>query len=489
MSAGRPSAGFGVAAAEERREAGRHFFLRLAPVAGLQPERRRPLAADVAHGHRRRRRFRPARLHRGQLRLQLLVAFLLLAGQLRLHILGRAVHLLLRHPRDDFLIRSALLRRRLLGLADLGAELHQGVLPRLLALAGDQGIHLFADVLRRFFPGGEPGLVVLALRAVQGRRVVARPHRGEERLEAVVVRLWDGVEFVVVAAGAAERHAEEGQSRRVGDVVEDFLTALLQVGGVVFVGPQAEKPGGDHGIRLVRFQLVAGQLLADESVVGQVGVEAADDVIAVAVRFRPQVVGLEAVGLGVAHQIEPVGRHALAVVRAGQQPIDHLFVGVGRSVLEKGVLFVEGRRQAGQVEGDAAQQAQLLGGRRWFHPGGILAREDEGVDGVDAPGLVVDGRQVRPPRRLEQGRRSGRGPAGEGQEEQPDQGRQDSSAGHRTHSFSRNARRAGSWIVKHSGRPGKEIGKEFETRLSQQGEQRRGVGRFPCGAGQAFGDW
>ena len=79
---------------------------------------------------------------------------------------------------------------------------------------------------------------------------------------------------MIVAAGAADRQTEEHLARNVGDVVEDFLAALLQIGGVVLVGPQTQEAGGDEGIGVVRLQLVAGQLLPHEAIVGQVGVEA-----------------------------------------------------------------------------------------------------------------------------------------------------------------------------------------------------------------------
>ena len=75
-----------------------------------------------------------------------------------------------------------------------------------------------------------------------------------------------------------------------------------------FVGPLV---GGKDGVRRfhlvkgagdkeagrgVGAQLVAGELLADEPVVGQVGVERLDDVVAVGPGVGPSDIGLEAVG-------------------------------------------------------------------------------------------------------------------------------------------------------------------------------------------------
>ena len=63
-----------------------------------------------------------------------------------------------------------------------------------------------------------------------------------------------------------------------------------------------------------------------------------------------------AVRVGVAGGVEPVDRHALAVVRRGQQAIDDLLVGVGRCVGEEGIDLGRRRRQAGQVERHAADE-------------------------------------------------------------------------------------------------------------------------------------
>ena len=71
-------------------------------------------------------------------------------------------------------------------------------------------------------------------------------------------------------------------------------------------------------------QQVAGELLADELVVGQVAVEGVDHPVAVAVHLRDRVVGVVAGGVGVADDVEPVPAPALAVGRRGEQPVDDL---------------------------------------------------------------------------------------------------------------------------------------------------------------------
>ena len=135
--------------------------------------------------------------------------------------------------------------------------------------------------------------------------------------------------------------------------------------------PRNQKPRAEdrlvEALRRVEARLlqqIAGDVFRDELVVGHVGVEGADDVIAVLVGVGDGVVELVAARLAVAHQVEPVPRPALAELRRRQQPIDHLLVGVRRLVLDEGVDLLRRRRQADQVEGHAAQQSALVGGRR-----------------------------------------------------------------------------------------------------------------------------
>ena len=62
-----------------------------------------------------------------------------------------------------------------------------------------------------------------------------------------------------------------------------------------------------------------------------------------------------AVRVGVARKIEPLHRHALAIVRGSEQAVDHFLVGLWRIVREKRVQLGGRRRQAGEIEGHAAQ--------------------------------------------------------------------------------------------------------------------------------------
>ncbi len=250
---------------------------------------------------------------------------------------------------------------------------------------------LFVDL------GVEPGEVgaqrfdlAAAIRGVGGlHRALAVLHACEYRLETVEILLGDRIELVIVAAGAADRQAEERRPCE-GNHVRHVVHALLQPSlgdGVAdqIVRAADQEAGGGLGDRIALTDHVAGQLLPDESRIRSILVERLDDVVAVGPGIGPQRVHLVAVALGEARHVQPVAAPALAVLRPGQQPVHQLLVGVRRLVLDEGVDFVRRRRQPDQVERHAADvrpPIRLGGGRQALR---LQPGEDEGVDGVAHP--------------------------------------------------------------------------------------------------------
>ena len=144
---------------------------------------------------------------------------------------------------------------------------------------------------------------------------------GEDGLQAVVVGLLDGVEFVIVAAGAVDGEAEEGAAGGGDDVVE-IVGALLQPAGEIanadgVVGSGDQEAGGGFDGGVTGMELVGGELLDDEAIEGLVAVEGTDDVVAVGPGVFAEVILLEAVTFAEANDVEPVASPALAIVRGG----------------------------------------------------------------------------------------------------------------------------------------------------------------------------
>src|SRR5262249_29027118 len=106
-------------------------------------------------------------------------------------------------------------------------------------------------------------------------------------------------------------------AHRPDDVVQLVVALLLDgVGGDLrAVDAGAEEAGRGHRPGVVRSDLVAGNLLPNEPIIGLVVVEGADDEVAIGPRVRAVVVVLEAVTLGEADDVEPVPRPALSISR------------------------------------------------------------------------------------------------------------------------------------------------------------------------------
>ena len=182
---------------------------------------------------------------------------------------------------------------------------------------------------------------------------------------------------MIMATRAANRQAHESFRRGLEHVVERFELGGARV--VRFVIPDAEsiKTGGDQAVIVHVRQLVAGDLLHHEPVVRLVLVERADDVVAVFPDKRFFIVALVAVGLGEAHDVEPMAAPALAVLRQAEQMLDEPWPGVGRSVVHERLHLTIGRRQADEVKVRAANERGLVGDRVRGDTPGVELRLDQ----------------------------------------------------------------------------------------------------------------
>ena len=190
---------------------------------------------------------------------------------------------------------------------------------------------------------------------------------------------------MIVAARALERLGEEGFADTVGDIVEEALARDLgDFHAGEFPRAHAEKTGGNDRLGIFRLEFITGDLLAHKVVVRFVVIKRADDVVAVTPRVAALKVVGETAAVGVAHDVEPVLRHALAVVRAGEESGEEVADGRLRigdyRALESG-NFLGRRGETEEVEGRAANEGACVGGGRGGEAGGEFCGE-EGVDWV-----------------------------------------------------------------------------------------------------------
>ena len=214
-------------------------------------------------------------------------------------------------------------------------------------------------------------------------------HQAEE------VVLGDRIVFVIVASGATDCHAQHGRSVSAHAIHGVFNQPFFGNRTTLVVDPVIAVEGsGDLLIQGGIGKEVSGQLLGEELVVGHVFVEGVNHPVA-PWPARANHLVVEGVAVAVARNVEPVDRHALAVVGRGQSPIDHVFVGFVRGVGEVGVDVLGGWRQAEEVHVHAADKRFLIGLGRGCDALGLEFGEDEIVDRRARPGFVFHLRHRR----------------------------------------------------------------------------------------------
>ena len=204
----------------------------------------------------------------------------------------------------------------------------------------------------------------------------------EEVEELVVFLLGDGVVLVVVAPSALPGEAHEdggGGLSAVANVLDEPLggvDAAFVVKAVVAV-----ETGGELLPEGGVFELVPGELFDEELVVGHVVVEGFDDPVAP----WPHVaegVAFVAIAVGIAGGVEPAPGHVLAITGGVHEAVD----GGGEvGGFEEGFVLGFGGGKAGEVEGDAAQEGAVVGGRGGLEGRGLEFAVDKAVNVAFCP--------------------------------------------------------------------------------------------------------
>ena len=197
-----------------------------------------------------------------------------------------------------------------------------------VASAREAGFNGIVDGGQLRFDCGEIFLDRLGLRfpiALRGRcRDAARAIADalEDAGELIVVTCGDGVELVVVTAGAVDGEGLKGVERG-GDHVVELIHTLGHDHSLIFVdfglhlipGAGGEESGGGDELRIAGRDQVAGELFADELVVGLILIERVDHVVAIGPGVKAFVVVFAAIGFSEADDVEPVTAPAFAILR------------------------------------------------------------------------------------------------------------------------------------------------------------------------------
>ena len=138
---------------------------------------------------------------------------------------------------------------------------------------------------------------------------------GKECGKRVIIFDGEGVEFVIMAF-ATHEGSTEPDGGGISCLVRQVLCPVFFGLCAAFAGHlvHAVVSGRDKLGFAAVFDQVAAELVARELVVGEVVVKRINDVVAIG-RGEAFVVGMKPHGVGPADEVEPVNRHAFAVVR------------------------------------------------------------------------------------------------------------------------------------------------------------------------------
>ena len=187
---------------------------------------------------------------------------------------------------------------------------------------------------------------------------------------------------MIVADGALPGEPHPGVERR-GRAVDGVAEEKLLVDRAPLARRHVAAREAGSCLLLARGagEEIAGELENRELIEGEVFVEGLHDPVAVGPHVA-LVVEVEAVGVGIARDVEPMAGHLLAMVRARQQPIDELVIGIRGGIGDEGRHLFRSRRQAGEREGDAADERRPVGRGVEGQPLGRHAGLEESIDRV-----------------------------------------------------------------------------------------------------------
>ena len=269
----------------------------------------------------------------------------------------------------------------------------------------------------RFFRRGEWTLTP-TWRTAHRLRITRQGSRaGEDAGQRIIIPRRNGVELVVVAAGATDGQTEKGARRHVDLLVHDVHLQLAFPRLEKRLRSQHEKSCCDELfvtllIAVARKQ-IAGELLANELGERLVLVERAYHVVAISPRIFIRQIVLQSVRVGIARNVEPVPAPTFAKLRRREQPIHDVDKRVFGVVRQEGFNLFRLGRQPCQVERSAANQRALI--RR---PGGFKSLpfqlgQNELVDRTARPLFVFDFGRKRVARWQESPMVGGRCPSGD----------------------------------------------------------------------------
>ena len=111
-----------------------------------------------------------------------------------------------------------------------------------------------------------------------------------------------------------------------------------------------QKSGGHNSIGIIGPQYVARNLIFQELIVGQIGIERLDHPVAISPGIVATLIAFKAVSVCIVSNVQPVPSPTFAIMIRGQHFVDKFFISLRILIFDKLLNPFRRRRQTQQVE-------------------------------------------------------------------------------------------------------------------------------------------
>ncbi len=205
---------------------------------------------------------------------------------------------------------------------------------------------------------------------------------------------------MIVTTRATERHGGKGLAEDIDLILDSVRFILDDIDWGMRSLAEIPESGSLNGFVQSGFIVnswishqVASHMFDDETVVGDIFVEGADDPVPVPPCMRDRIVKLMAACFRVSHKVQPVPTPVLTEVGGLEEIIDQITLGLIRidlDCLPKPQDSLRFRWEAEQIEMYSSQPDFGYRLRGWFHICRFEIRQDEGIDRISNPVFVGD---------------------------------------------------------------------------------------------------
>src|ERR1044071_2493607 len=165
----------------------------------------------------------------------------------------------------------------------------------------------------------------------------------EKSRQAVVVALGHRIEFMVMTPATLERESQKSGAESMDTVGYVFIAPFFfDTSTFVGLAMKAIKSGCQALLASCARQQVAGQLLGQEAVVREIGIESLDDPIAIW-PGGAKLITLISVAIRITRSVEPGNGHSLAEMFRGEESVNNGFISRCRFVFDKSVNLFRSR--------------------------------------------------------------------------------------------------------------------------------------------------